>query len=118
MHRPAVTAAEHRLERHSTFGERGEHIRPLVKRRFTLSPVQNRQPLRSDEVRRKYRAQLAIELREDHVEVDCRALFRHHDDDHVADFGPLEQRGCELVDRRGARAFAKADDHEITTKRM
>ena len=53
----------------------------LVERRLALVPVQHRQPLRPDEVRRKDDAQLAIDLREDHVEMDRRVLLRHHDDD-------------------------------------
>ena len=113
-----VAAAEHRLDRHVARRERGEDARPLVDRRLALPPVQHGQPLRADEVRRKHGAQLAIDLREDHVEVDRRVFLRHHDDDDVAHFGLLEQARRELIDRRGTRALAEADDDQVAAKRM
>ena len=66
----------------------------------------------------KHDAQLAIDLREDHVEVDRRVLLRHHDDDDVFDLRLREEQRRELVDRGGTRAFAEADDDEILAERM
>ena len=80
--------------------------------------MEHGQPLRADEVRRIDDAQLAIDLREDHVEMDRVVLFRHHDDDDVLHRRALEKDRRDLVDRRGARALAEADDHEVAAQRM
>ena len=90
LERAAVAAAEDRLERHAARRQRGDDVRLLVDRLFALAPMQHGEPLRADEVRRKHGAQLAVDLREDHVEVDRGVLLGHHDDDDVADLGLVE----------------------------
>ena len=65
-----------------------------------LSPVKNRQALRSHEVRRIHDAKLAVDLREDHVEVNRRSSPGMTTMMIVFHFGMLEQHVREMVDRR------------------
>ncbi len=62
--------------------------------------------------------QLAIELGEDHVEMDRGALVRQHDDDRVAHAAMLERHVAEVVQGRRARPLAEAEQQEIRAQRV
>src|SRR5687767_11652830 len=98
--------------------ERCEQIRLLLHVALALLPMKYRQAVRSNEVRGINHAELAVNMREDHVEVDGSRLLRHHDDDEVADFRLLEQQRGETVDSGGARSLAEADEEHVLAEWM
>src|SRR5688500_20331956 len=98
--------------------ESGENVRLLTHVAVSLLPVENGKTIRADEVRRINHAQLAIDVREDHVEVDCRRFLRHHYDDEVRHLGLLEQERRETVDTGGARTLAEPDEQNIFAQWM
>ena len=83
-----------------------------------LLPLKYRQAVRSDEVGRINHAQLAVDLCENHVEVNGGRLLRHHDHDEVRDLRLLEQNRRETVDSRGARSLAEADEEHVLAEWM
>src|SRR5947208_1833792 len=113
LERAVRPAAEHRLERliHRLHG--GEEIGHLLHPFRFLAAVQHREALRPDEMRWIHAAQLAVELREDHVQVDRGALVRQHHDDHVLHAAMLEHEVAQVVERRGARALAEAEQQQV-----
>src|SRR3954463_9116036 len=68
LHDPPRAATENRLHWHAAVLEGGEQVRLLLHPRLTLRPVQNRQTIRSDEMRRIHHAQIPVDVGEYHVE--------------------------------------------------
>src|SRR5439155_5035447 len=111
-------AAEHWLERLIHRLEGGEKVRHLFHALRFLAPVQHREPLRSHKMRWIDAAQLAIELREDHVQVNRGALVGEHHDDHVLHAAMLEHQVAQVVEGGGAGALAEAEQQQIGTQGM
>src|SRR5712671_5951522 len=98
--------------------ESGEQIRLLLHVSLALLPQKYRQTIGPNEVGRVDDAQLAVDVREDHVEMDRRRLLRHYDDDEIGDIRLLEQERSETVDPRGARPLTEPDQQNIFAQRM
>ena len=64
-------------------------------------------------MRRINDAQLAIDLREDHVEVNRGPLGGQHDDDDIGHAAMLERQLAQQIERRGARTLAEAKHQQI-----
>src|SRR6185312_5353385 len=75
LDRAHLAAAEHRLHGQPNGLQRGEDVRHLAHVPLSFATMQNRQALGAHEVRRMNGRQLAIELRENHVEMNRRVLF-------------------------------------------
>src|SRR3989475_6687348 len=91
--------------------------------RSTLFPYttlfrSHREALRAHEMRRVDAAQLPVELREAHVEVDRGPLGGQDDDDHVVHAAVREDEVAEVVERRRARALAEAEPQEVGPDRV
>src|SRR6476619_6785690 len=69
-------------------------------------------------MRWKNDAEFAIDLREDHVEMDGGAFLRHDHDDDVAHFGSTEKAGSDLIDRCWTRALAETEHDEVAPQGM
>src|SRR5438034_1247563 len=120
LQRAVRAPAERRLERvvHRLHG--GEEVGHLLHPLRFLAAVQHGEPLRPDEMRRIDAAQLAVELRKNHVQVDRGALVREDHADHVPhiareeEIGKRRQREAGLVERAGDRpgVFQGALDHQ------
>src|SRR5688500_10553066 len=118
LHDATLPAAGDRLHRRAALAQGREHARHLLQLRLSLAPEENRQSFGSNEVRWIHHAQLAIDLREDHVEVDRRVLLRHDHDDDVLRSSVLEEQARKLVDRGRTRTLAEADHDEVLADRM
>ena len=102
LRRAMTAAARDRLHRHPTRFQRRKDIRRLAERRLPFVPVEYGQSLGPNEMRWVDDAQLPINLREYHVEMNGRRHLRHHHDKNVGDVGALEEQARELVDARRA----------------
>src|SRR5438034_7933220 len=85
---------------------------------FSYLIENNRQSVRSNEVGLINYAQLAIDVRKDHVEMNCSRLLRHHHDDEVRHFGLFEEERGETVNAGRTRSLAEADQQHIFAERM
>ena len=114
----ARAAAEHRLERlvHRLQGRK--QVGHLLHALRLLAPMQHREALRADEVRRIDAAQLPVELREDHVEVDRGPLGGHDDHDHVPHAAMLEHQITEVVERGRTGALAEPQQEQVGAERV
>src|SRR4051812_17665136 len=118
LHDSARAAAKERLHWQSTLPERGEEVSLFLHVALALPPVKYRESVRTDEVRGIDDAQVAIDLSENHVQVNGRRFLRHYDNDEVRNFGLLENERREAVDTGRAGALAETDQQDIFTKRM
>ncbi len=118
MQRAVRTAAEHRLEGVVHCLQGGEEVGHFLHTLGFLAAVQDGQTLRPDEMGRIDAAQLAVELRENHIEVDRGALVREHHDDHVFHATVLEHEVAQVIERRGARALAEPEQQQVGPDRV
>src|SRR6185437_15937158 len=116
LHDALSAAAHDGIDTHAALLQRGEHVGHLAHRRIALAPVQNRQTFGAEEVRRMDHALLAVDLSEDHVQVDRGVFLGHHDHDDIGDRGVAEHQRHELVDCRRTGPLTESDHQQIRTQ--
>ena len=118
LQRAVIAAAEHRLQRLIHRLHRGEEVGHLPDALGALVAVEHGEALGPHEVRGVDAADVPVELREDHVEVNGSALRGEHDRDHVGHTAVLEHQVAEVIQRGRRGALAEPQHQEVGANGM